>query len=139
MQQCAYFSRLEKFFFRFLADINCRKLVNNSRIESVLNALSKRNFDDTYIYSIVIWVVEFLKNFCNIPYHKVASSNTSCLEAHAGLFRLLNPVKHGTGHFPPWVFVKSHFVSWFFFKTFQTLLEVKIEINRVILKSCPTH
>ena len=52
---------------------------------------------------------------------------------------LVNPVKHGTGHFPPWVFVKSHFVSWIFFKTFQTLLEVKIEINRVILTPCPTH
>ena len=77
------------FFFRFLADIKSRKLVNNSRIESLLNALSKRNFDDRYIYSIVIWVVEFLKKFCNIPYHKVASSCTSCLEAHAVLFRLL--------------------------------------------------
>ena len=63
--------------------------MNNSRIESLLNALSKQNFDDTYIYSIVIWVVEFLKNFCNIPYHKVASSYTSCLEAHAIFFRLL--------------------------------------------------
>ena len=109
-----------------------------------------------------------LSNF-NDSYRKVASSSLSWLVAHFQIFSWLmkekfhayvlwplakkfqnwivdrstpsnfNPVKHGTGHFPPWVFVKSHFVSWFFFKTFQTLLEVKIEINRVILTPCPTH
>ena len=51
----------------------------------------------------------------------------------------LNPVWHGTGHFYPFVFVRSNFVSWIFFKSFQTLLEVKIEINRIILTPCPAH
>ena len=56
-----------------------------------------------------------------------------------GLNQLLNPVWHGTGHFYLYVFVRSDFVSLIFFKNFQTLLKVKIEINRVILTPCPAH
>ena len=41
-----------------------------------------------------------------------------------------------TGHFYPYVFVRSDFVCWYFFKNFQTLLEVKIELNRIILTPC---
>ena len=51
----------------------------------------------------------------------------------------LNLVRHRTGHFYLNVFVRSDFVSWFFFKNFQTFLEVKIEINRVILTPCPAN
>ena len=43
------------------------------------------------------------------------------------------------GHFYPLVLVGSDFVSWIFFKNFQTLLEVKIYINRVILTPCPAR
>ena len=51
----------------------------------------------------------------------------------------INPVWHETGDFPPVEFVRSDFVSWFFFKNFQTFLEVKIEINLVIFIPCPAH
>ena len=46
---------------------------------------------------------------------------------------LFNPVWHGTGHFYTFVLVGSDNVSCCFFKNFQTFLELKIDINRVIL------
>ena len=62
------------------------------------------------------------------------------LFAFCTLFRVyLNPVWHGTGHFYPVEFVRSNFVSWFFFKISQTFLEVKIEINWIILTPWPAH
>ena len=42
---------------------------------------------------------------------------------------MLNPVWHGTGHFYPFVIVRSDIVSLIFIKNFQTFLEVKIYIN----------
>ena len=50
-----------------------------------------------------------------------------------------NPIWHGRGFFYPLVLFGSDFVSWIFFKNFQTFLEVKIDINRVILTPCPAH
>ena len=67
-------------------------------------------------------------------------------------FANFNPIWHvvgvgvGGGHFYPLVLVGSNFVSRIFFKNFQTFfknfqafLEVKIDINRVILTPCPAH
>ena len=61
----------------------------------------------------------------------------------------LKPIWHGGGGiFYSLVLVGSDFVSWIFLKNFQTFLEVKIYINRVILtpaqliesyKSCALH
>ena len=52
---------------------------------------------------------------------------------------LLNPVKHGTGHFLPWQkqrpLLDQIFSADFFFKNFQTEL-MKIEITRIILTPC---
>ena len=45
----------------------------------------------------------------------------------------------GQGIFIPFLFARSDFVSWIFFKNFQTLSEVKIEINQVILTPCSAH
>ena len=50
-----------------------------------------------------------------------------------------NPIWHGRGYFYPLVLFGSDFVRWIFFKNFQTFLELKIDINRVILTPCPAH
>ena len=44
-----------------------------------------------------------------------------------------NPIWHGSGHFYPLLLYESDFVSWFSLKISKPLLEVKIDINRVIL------
>ena len=46
-----------------------------------------------------------------------------------------NSVWYGTGHFYPYVFVRSGFVSWFFF---QTLSKVKNEINLGYFDTLPS-
>ena len=43
------------------------------------------------------------------------------------------------GTFTPLVILGLDFVSWICIKNFQTFLEVKIEINGVILTPCPAH
>ena len=45
----------------------------------------------------------------------------------------------GQGIFIPLSLLDQILSADFFFKNFQTLLEVKIEINQVILTPCPAH
>ena len=51
----------------------------------------------------------------------------------------INPNLHGHRPFYLLVLFGLNFVSWTFIIFFQTFLEVKADINRVILTSCSTH
>ena len=51
----------------------------------------------------------------------------------------LSPNWHEGWYFYLLVLFGSDFVCWIFIKNFQTLLEVKIDINRVNLKPCQAH
>ena len=67
------------------------------------------------------------------------STSKICKEVKSILTFLVNPIWHGRGYFYPHVIFGSDFISWFFFKKFQTFLKVKIETNRVILTPYPAH
>ena len=49
------------------------------------------------------------------------------------------PIWHGRGYFYPLDLFGSDFVNVFFFVNFQTFMDVKIDINRIILTPCPAH
>ena len=92
-----------------------------------------------YAFKIKWWIKAFIlkrrsSNLClteNSIFKRIDELLETCRHQRKHfLVSLFNPVWHGTGHFYPYVFVWSDFVSWFFFKF---LLEVRIEINRVIL------
>ena len=51
----------------------------------------------------------------------------------------LNPNWHEEGHFYPLVLFGLNFVSRIFIKNFQTFLEVKVDINRVVLTPFQAH
>ena len=59
------------------------------------------------------------------------------LKRRASQLAMFNPIWHRRGYFYPLVLFGSDFVSWIFFKNFQTLMAVKIDINWVILKPSP--
>ena len=50
-----------------------------------------------------------------------------------------NPVWHKGDIFIPLLHYESDFVSWFFPKSFQTFLEVKSDVNGLILTPYPVH
>ena len=74
------------------------------------------------------WLLRNKKLYSKIhmPNYIDFSSNRAILFKNEIIFssqgwRCPDPVWRGTGHFPPCVFVRSYFVSWIFFKNFQTL------------------
>ena len=86
-------------------------------------------------------VIYVLVGFYNLINVWICVCIKSTIKSHSLHIKhlVINPVWHGTGHFYLYFFVRSDFVSCIFFKNFQTLLEVKIEIHRVILTPCPAH
>ena len=88
-------------------------------------------------FSISVQEQELIQfRFPNHGELKVCSCNAAslpCLQ-HSRLGLTLIGMREGTFH--PLSFLDQIFVIWFFIKTFQTFLEVKIDINRVNLIPC---
>ena len=103
--------------------VSNRKSIACLALSMFINLSTSSSHDTILYYCITTLLWEIFKSFW--------------LKAAAHL--AFNPIWHGRGYFYPLDLFGSDFFSWIFFKNFQTFLEVKIDINWVILTFCQVH